>query len=111
MFGILLKSLAVIGAVGWDEFLADLHMQFLERARSPTIATSRRRSPTLVRRMTLVFTPLFWVTAGYHVIRAIRAPTLSFAVKDTAMWLLLPAIAFLYVFRQLATSQMRRPRR
>lgn len=106
MFGILLKSLAVIGAVGWDEFLADLHMQFLERATSTHDRYFSSTLPTLVRRMTLVFTPLFWVTAGYHVIRAIRAPTLSFAVKDTAMWLLLPAIAFLYVFRQLATSQM-----
>lgn len=106
MFGILLKSLAVIGAVGWDEFLADLHMQFLERATSTHDRYFSSTLPTLVRRMTLVFTPLFWVTAGYHVIRAIRAQTFSFAVKDTAMWLLLPAIAFLYVFRQLATSQM-----
>ena len=106
IFGIVLKCLCVIGAVGWDEFLADLHMQFLERA---TATHDRRFSttlPTLLRRLTMVFSPFLWLTAGYHVIKAIRAPSFVSALKDSAVWLLLVAAAFIYVFRQLATSQM-----
>ena len=106
MVGIVLKCLCVIGAVGWNEFLADLHMQFLERA---TATHDRRFSttlPTLLRRLTLVFTPFLWITAGYHVLKAIRAPNVITALRDSAVWMLLVAAAFIYVFRQLATSQM-----
>lgn len=106
MVGVLLKCLAVIGAVGWDEFLADLHMQFLERATSTHDRYFSATLPTLWRRMTLVFSPFAWVTVGYHVLRAIRATTPRAALRDTPLWMILTAVAFLYVFRQLATSQM-----
>ena len=107
ILGIVAKCLAVIGAVGWTEFLADLHLQFLERATS----THDRKFtsggiPTIVRRITLVFTPLAWITAGYHAWKALRAPTVTAALKDTAIWMLLAALAFLYLFAQLAASQM-----
>ncbi len=104
--GIALKCLCVIGAVGWNEFVADLHLQFLERATSTHDRKFTSALPTMFRRFTLVFTPFAWIAAGYHVLKAIRAPSLKAALRDTAIWMLLAAIVFLYLFRQLAASQM-----
>lgn len=101
------KCVAVIGAVGWQEFVADLRLQFLERATSkhdPHFDGSLL--PTLVRRWTLVFTPLLWVTIAVQLWRAVRAPSVVAAVKDTAIWMLIVAAMFLNVFAQLAGSQM-----
>jgi len=53
-----------------------------------------------------VFTPLVWITAAYHVVKALRAPNLAAAIKTTAVWMLLAALAFLYLFSQLAAPQM-----
>lgn len=104
--GIVLKCLCVIGAVGWNEFVADLHLQFLERATNTHDRRFTSTIPTMIRRITLVFTPFAWIAAAYHIIKAVRAPSLSAALKDTAVWMLLAALAFLYVFAQLAASQM-----
>ena len=104
--GIALKCLCVIGAVGWNEFVADLHLQFLERATSTHDRKFTSALPTMFRRITLVFTPFAWITAGYHVFKAIRAPSIGAAFRDTAIWMLLAALVFLYLFRQLAASQM-----
>lgn len=105
--GIVAKCLAVIGAVGWNELLADLHLQFLERS---TSTHDRKLTsggiPTMFRRITLVFTPFAWVAASIHLWRALRAPTVSAALKTTAIWMLVVALAFLYVFARLAASQM-----
>ncbi len=104
--GITLKCLCVIGAVGWNEFLADLHLQFLERATSTHDRKFTSALPTMFRRITLVFTPFAWIGASYHVLKAIRAPSITAAFRDTAIWMLLAALVFLYLFRQLAASQM-----
>ncbi|HWU87332.1 MAG TPA: glycosyltransferase family 39 protein [Kofleriaceae bacterium] len=105
--GILLKAIFVIGAVGWTELVADIRFQFLERATSTYDSTiAAGLVPTLVRRITLVFSPLFWVAAAAHAIKAIRAPSLRAALDDTAVWLLLVGLAFLRLFTQLAASQM-----
>jgi hypothetical protein len=104
--GITLKCLAVIGAVGWTEFVADLHLQFLERATSTHDRKFTSALPTMFRRITLVFTPFAWIAGGYHVLKAIRAPSITAAFRDTAIWMLLAALVFLYLFRQLAASQM-----
>lgn len=104
--GIALKCLCVIGAVGWNEFVADLHLQFLERATSTHDRKFTSALPTMVRRITLVFTPFAWLAAAYHVLKAIRAPSITAAFRDTAIWMLLAALVFLYAFRQLAASQM-----
>lgn len=106
LLGIAVKCLCVIGAVGWTEFVADVRLQFFERATSKYDRHFTSAAPTVIRRMTLVFTPLVWVAVAYHAIRAIRAPSVRFALRETAVWMLLTAIAFLYVFRQLAASQM-----
>jgi hypothetical protein len=103
--GVVAKSGFVIGAVGWPEFLADIHFQFLERSTSAG-ATGDAVVPTLTRRITLVFTPFVWIPVGYFVIQAARASSWTALVKDSAAWLLAVAIAFLWLFRQLAASQM-----
>ncbi len=104
--GIAMKSLFVIGAVGWPEFVADLKFQFLERSGSTYEHKFDSALPTLTRRLTLVFSPVFWVFAAYHAVKAIRAPSITAALKDTSVWMLLTAILFLRVFAQLAASQM-----
>ena len=105
--GIVLKASFVIGAVGWTEFVADLRFQFLERATATYDSTlAGGIVPTIVRRITLLFSPLFWVAALYHAIKAIRAPSLRAALDDTAVWLLLVGLLFLRLFSQLAASQM-----
>ncbi len=105
--GIVAKCLTVIGAVGWHEFVADVRLQFFERATSTYDRHFKSGAiPTLVRRITISFTPLAWIAAAYHVLKAVRAPSVTSALKDTAVWMLLPALAFLYVFSQLAASQM-----
>jgi Dolichyl-phosphate-mannose-protein mannosyltransferase len=104
--GIVAKSLCVIGAVGWHEFTADLYFQFIERSTSTHDRGFTSAIPTMLRRITLVFTPLAWITAAFHVVKAIRAPSLTAALRDTAVWMLLAALAFLYLFAQLAASQM-----
>jgi len=104
--GILMKALFVIGAVGWTEFVADLRMQFLERA---TTTYDRKLSApfaTIWRRLTLVFTPLFWVTAGYTAWKTVRAPSVVAAVKGSAAWILVVAVMFMYLLVQLSASQM-----
>lgn len=106
LLGIAAKCACVIGAVGWNEFVADLRLQFLERATSTHDRKFTSALPTMVRRITLVFTPFAWITACYHVVKALRAPSLVAAIKGTAVWMLIPALVFLYGFVQLAASQM-----
>jgi hypothetical protein len=106
LLGIVAKCLCMVAAVGWHEFVADLHFQFLQRATSAYDRKFTSAVPTMIRRITLVFTPLAWITAAVHILRAIRAPSLAAAIRGTAVWMLLPALVFLYVFAQLAASQM-----
>ncbi|HEU4733231.1 MAG TPA: glycosyltransferase family 39 protein [Kofleriaceae bacterium] len=106
LLGIVAKCLCTIGAVGWTEFVADLHLQFFERATSAHDRQFTSAIPTMIRRITLVFTPLAWIPAAFHVVKAIRSRTVASAIKDTAAWMLVPALAFLYMFAQLAASQM-----
>jgi hypothetical protein len=106
LLGIVVKCLCVIGAVGWDAFVADLRLQFVERATSSLDRKFSSALPTMVRRITLVFTPFAWITATYHVLKALRAPNVVAAIKGTAVWMLIPALVFLYLFIQLAASQM-----
>jgi hypothetical protein len=96
LLGILAKYLYVIGAVGWDELVATW----------PYDRGSWSAIPTMVRRITLVFTPFVWITVVFHVVKALRAPNLTAALKDTAVWMLLAALALFYLFAQRATSQM-----
>lgn len=106
MLGSLAKCLCVAGAVDWNELVADPHLQSFERAMSTHHREWTAVVPTMIRRITLVLTPFAWITAAFHVVKAIRAPNLATALRDTAVWMLLPALAFLCIFAQLAASQM-----
>jgi hypothetical protein len=100
------KSIFVAGAVGWHEFVADLHFQFLERSGSTFDRTFGSPWPVLVRRFTQVFSPWIWVTIAYHVVRAVRAPSVTYVLRETHVWMLLCALAFLSVFAELAATQL-----
>ena len=100
------KAAFVTGAVGWHEFVADLHFQFLERSGSTFDRNFNSAIPVMTRRFTQVFTPLVWIAIAYHGWRALRAPSLSAALRDTAAWLLACGLVFFYLFSELAASQL-----
>jgi hypothetical protein len=106
VLAVVVKSLAAIHTMGWDAFVANLGSEFLDLRSSPDAKLNAPLIPTLTRRLTLVFTPFVWVAAGFHALKAIRAPNVSVAIKDTAAWMLVAALAFVVVFPQLAASQM-----
>ena len=62
--------------------------------------------PTMIRRVTLLFTPLVWIPIVIHVVQAVRAPTVAAAIKDSAAWMLVAALATFYLFAQRAAVQM-----
>ena len=100
------KAAFVTGAVGWHEFVADLHFQFLERSGSTFDRYLGSPWPTLVRRFTQVFSPFIWVTIAYHAVRAVRAPSLGDALRDGAVWMLAAGLLFLQIFSELAATQL-----
>lgn len=105
--GIAAKCLIVIGGTEWDALLADPHFQQFERATASFDRQLRASvTPTLLRRLTLVLSPLVWITAAFHALKAIRAATVTSAIKDTAAWMLVAAIAFVALFPQRAALQV-----
>jgi hypothetical protein len=62
--------------------------------------------PVLTRRLTLVLTPFAWIAAVVHALKAIRAPNVSAAIKDSAAWMLVAALVFVAMFPRLAASHM-----
>jgi hypothetical protein len=102
---IVAKSLFVIGAVGWHEFLADLHFQFLERSTSTFEEHAHAVVPTLTRRATMVFSPLIWALLLYLIARIARPGTRKRFITE-GLWLAGPALLFFVVFSQLSASQM-----
>jgi hypothetical protein len=100
------KSIFVIGAVGWHEFVSDLHFQFLERSGSTFDRALSSPWPTLERRFTQVLSPLVWVTIAFYVVRAVRAPSIRAVLDDGATWMLVCALGFLSLFSELAATQM-----
>lgn len=64
--------------------------------------------PTVLRRYSLVFTPMFWVALGYTVWRAVRAPSLTSLLEDGMTWLAVAAMISLYVARHDSVSPMLR---
>jgi len=104
--GIVAKCATAIGAVGWDEFLADVHLQFFERAAATYDPHFKTGIPTLIRRITMMFTPLAWIPILIYSWRLVRAPSLSAAIKDSPIWMLVTGLLFFNVFSQLAASQV-----
>jgi len=63
--------------------------------------------PALLRHATLMFTPLFWITLGCTVWRALRAPSLPAALEDGATWMLAAAMISLYMASPHASPALR----
>ncbi len=100
--GVLIKVIVL----GWDGFVMTLNLLSVERTAETVDKKLASPVATLVRRFTLVFTPLFWFTTGFTVWRAVRAPSLRAVLHDGVTWMLVVALGFLYVFSRFAASQM-----
>ena len=61
---------------------------------------------TLLRRYTLGFSPLFWVTFAHTTWRGVRAPSLTAVLEDGVTWMLVVAVLFVGVFSQRAGAGM-----
>lgn len=59
---------------------------------------------TLVRRYTAVLTPMLWITLGWAVWRALRAPSVKAAIEDGTTWMLVAALVFAYLPAPLPES-------
>jgi hypothetical protein len=64
--------------------------------------------PTVLRRYSLVLTPMFWVVVGYTVWKAVRARSLSSVLEDGMTWLAVAAVIALYVAPRSSASPMLR---
>jgi hypothetical protein len=100
-------ALAVVGnglwvgyVVGWHELAAELGAALAPSAGTFAVG------PTVIRRLTLVFTPLIWITCAVHALRAIRAPDLGAAIRGTTAWLLVGGLASLALPGSLAGARM-----
>lgn len=102
---LVLKSAFTIGALGWHGFVADLRLQFIERSGSGFDRDFVSAVPTMTRRLTQIFSPLVWVVIVCHGWKLARARALA-TVRDGFGWMLLCALAFWYVFPELAASQL-----
>ena len=100
---IVLKLVFVAGAVGWRETMADLHFQFLERSTAKYEISAP--FPVLIRRATMVFSPLIWVVVLIVLGRLLRKPSWR-AFVGHGGWLLVAALLFFGVLSQLSTGQM-----
>ena len=99
-FAVVGNGLWVVHVVGWQGLGAELRVALAPGAEAFAVV------PTLIRRLTLVFTPLCWVTCAVHAIRAIRAPDLGAAIRSTAAWLLAGGLASLALAGELAGARM-----
>lgn len=52
---------------------------------------------TLVRRYTVLLTPMLWITLGWAIWRALRAPSVKAAIEDGTTWMLVAALVFAYL--------------
>ncbi|HEU4733230.1 MAG TPA: glycosyltransferase family 39 protein [Kofleriaceae bacterium] len=59
---------------------------------------------TLVRRYTLAFTPMFWITLGCVAWRVVRAGSVYAVIDDGVTWMLAAAVVFFYWFSDSPVS-------
>lgn len=52
---------------------------------------------TLLRRYTMLLSPLLWITVSWAVWRAVRAGAVKAAIEDGTTWMLVAALAFAYL--------------
>jgi len=109
---IVLKSLFIIGALGWHEFKQDLVFQFFERATARYSTEYRFGLATVVAaRVALYMTPAFFALLATHLVlawRTMRAPDPRDLRVATAapLVLLVAGVPFLVAFSQLTATQV-----
>jgi Dolichyl-phosphate-mannose-protein mannosyltransferase len=98
--GLVTKALFGIGAAGWEAHVLEL----------PGRATIDQKTlsalPTLVRRYSLVLTPMCWVTLGHTAWRALRAPSPRAVLADGVTWLAVVTAIPMYLLARPAAVQM-----
>jgi hypothetical protein len=99
--GFALRSLLDIDPVEWQPGVIEWQMNTGNKLTSPVA--------TLLRRYSLVFTPMFWITLGYTAWRVLRAPTLSSVLRDGMTWLVAVAAIFFYVSSQYGMAAAASP--
>jgi hypothetical protein len=97
---IVVKWLLDVGPVEWQPGSIAWLAAIDDRLASPLA--------TVLRRYSLVFTPMFWAVVAYTVWRAVRARSLSSLLDDGMTWLALAAVIALYVAPRGAASPMLR---
>ncbi len=99
---IVVKSLFVSGALGWEGFKADFAFQFLERATTRYSAEYRFGIAQLMFvRLALYLTPLFFVLVLFHAVSAVRKSRAALPLVFLAA-----GAPFLVVFSQLTATQV-----
>ncbi|HEY0987822.1 MAG TPA: hypothetical protein VGD80_12250, partial [Kofleriaceae bacterium] len=98
--GIAVRSLLGIGPVEWHSGAIEWQANV-----NDTLDASLA---TLLRRYSLVFTPMFWITFAYTAWRLVRAPSLTSVLRDGMTWLVAVAAVFFYVASDSAESPMLR---
>ncbi|MGH9887412.1 MAG: hypothetical protein ACREBE_17920, partial [bacterium] len=95
---LLVMSLFNVGPVEWQSGTLEWRETIDNR-----LASS---SATLLRRYTLVFTPLVWVTIVYTAWRLLRAPSLGSVLQDGMTWLAAVAALWFYLYANDAESPL-----
>jgi hypothetical protein len=94
------KSLFHIGPVEWQPGSIEWQAAIDAKLAAPMA--------TLLRRYTLAFTPMFWITLAYTAWRALRAPSLTSVLQDGMTWLAAVAVLVFYVSAQHTASPLLR---
>jgi len=94
------KSLLGIGPVEWQPGSIEWQAWIDDKFAAPLA--------TLLRRYTLAFTPMFWITVGYTAWRALRGGIADVGAPDGMTWLAAVAAIFFYVSSQDTASPMLR---
>lgn len=100
LVGLAARSLLGIGPVEWQPGVLEWQASVDGKLAAPLA--------TAVRRYTLLFTPMFWVTLVYTAWRALRAPSLRALLDDGMTWMAAIAAVFLYFVSQPTASPMLR---
>ncbi len=95
---ILTKSQFVTGPIEWHAGSIEWQAAIDHKLVAPL--------SSLLRRYTLVFTPMFWIALGYTAWRALRAPSLAAVIEDGMTGLLVVAALVLYVSSLHTASPM-----
>ena len=95
---LMMRSVFVTGPVEWHAGSIEWRAAIDDKLVAPL--------SSLVRRYTLVFTPMFWIALGCTAWRALRAPSLTAVIEDVMIGLLVVAALVLYASSPHTASPM-----